>query len=210
MIHIDRYKNFKELASSEREGVDYQVVVASRGSAVTILAPHGGGIEPGTSEIAKAIAGTEFSLYGFEGWKPSGNYESLHITGVHFDEPRCLELLTQCQVVVAVHGCDSDDQRVYVGGLEEKVKRDLIKVLMHAGFDAIEDDTSHSGRDVENICNRCSTRKGIQLEITEGLRRAMFKGWRRRERENVTEVFNKFVAALRGLLLERLESNHKT
>jgi phage replication-related protein YjqB (UPF0714/DUF867 family) len=53
---------------------------------VAVIAPHGGGIEPGTSELATAIAGDDFSLYLFEGLKSAGNGE-LHITSTNFDEP---------------------------------------------------------------------------------------------------------------------------
>jgi phage replication-related protein YjqB (UPF0714/DUF867 family) len=41
--------------------------------ALAILAPHGGGIEPGTSELAEAVAGEGLSFYAFEGLKRSGN-----------------------------------------------------------------------------------------------------------------------------------------
>ena len=34
---------------------------------IVIIAPHGGGIEPGTSELAIAIAGEELSFAVFEG-----------------------------------------------------------------------------------------------------------------------------------------------
>ena len=73
------YKSFSELCRSEREGVSYQRKVANRQSRFAIIAPHGGRIEPGTSEITKAIAGTQFSYYTFDGIRQEGN-ELLHIT----------------------------------------------------------------------------------------------------------------------------------
>ncbi len=52
----DTYPNFAALARKERSGIDYQVRVRRARPAFAIMAPHGGGIEPGTSEIADAIA----------------------------------------------------------------------------------------------------------------------------------------------------------
>jgi phage replication-related protein YjqB (UPF0714/DUF867 family) len=42
------------------------------------VAPHGGAIEPGTSEVAKQVADNDLSLFIFEGIKPKGN-KRLHI-----------------------------------------------------------------------------------------------------------------------------------
>jgi len=88
----DTYPNFAALARSQRSGIDYRVLVRRAEPAFAVIAPHGGGIEPGTSEIADAIAGEKHSCYEFEGLKPSGN-SVLHITSTHFDEPMCLTVL---------------------------------------------------------------------------------------------------------------------
>ncbi len=52
----DKYPNFATLEQHERSGIDYCVLVRREEPAFAIVAPHGGGIEPGTSEIADAIA----------------------------------------------------------------------------------------------------------------------------------------------------------
>ncbi len=76
----DMYANFAALNAMEREGVDFCVCVVPRETISTvILAPHGGGIELGTSEVAKQIAGEDLSCATFEGRKPTGN-SHLHIT----------------------------------------------------------------------------------------------------------------------------------
>jgi len=36
------------------------------------MAPHGGGIEPGTIDIADAIARSEYTFYAFQGIKKRG------------------------------------------------------------------------------------------------------------------------------------------
>jgi phage replication-related protein YjqB (UPF0714/DUF867 family) len=200
MNHRDRYISFAQLARHEREGQDYRRLVERHISHVAIVAPHGGGIEPGTSEIAKALAGREFSLYCFEGVRPSGNDE-LHITSHRFDEPTCIQLVGHAQTVVAIHGCAGQREAVYVGGLDRRLKAQFIGVLGRAGFNAEPGVGDHAGCYACNICNRGSSGRGIQLELTRGLRLAMFKGLKWREREITTPVFDRFVNAVREVLL---------
>src|SRR5262245_27313861 len=99
----DKYPNFRTLARHERAGVDFRIVVRAAEPRFAVVAPDGGGIEPGTSEIADAGAGRELSFYAFEGLKPRGNAD-LHITSTRFDEPLCLSLIGQSGVVVTIHG----------------------------------------------------------------------------------------------------------
>ena len=91
----DAYQNFAALRRHEFEWIDFRVVVEDRHSPVAIVAPHGGKIEPGTSQIATAIAGLDYSLYCFEGIKRTGNAR-LHVTSSNFDEHRCLALIATC------------------------------------------------------------------------------------------------------------------
>jgi phage replication-related protein YjqB (UPF0714/DUF867 family) len=87
----DKYASFQELERTERRRV-YRVLSRPRKARIAIIAPHGGKIEPGTSEIARKIAGADFSFYAFEGRKKQHN-KSLHITSTRFDEPICLALI---------------------------------------------------------------------------------------------------------------------
>ena len=125
----DRYSNFAELAKNEVEGADYRVRVYAQGQTVVIIAPHGGRIEPGTSEIARAIAGHDHSLYLFEGLRDRP-HKDLHVTSTNFDEPRCQSLIKSYKVVVAVHGLDGGTQTAKIGGLDDvlrdKISKDLV------------------------------------------------------------------------------------
>ena len=199
MSHGDRYASFAELAGSAREGQDYRRLVERRASEFAIVAPHGGGIEPGTSEIARALAGREFTLYCFEGVRPEGNDE-LHVTSHCFDDPACVRLATQAQTVVAVHGCAGEHEAVYVGGLDRGLKARLIEALEAAGFRARPGAGDHAGCYTGNVCNRGRSGRGVQLEITKGLRLAMFEALTWRGREITTPLFDRFVAAVRGEL----------
>jgi phage replication-related protein YjqB (UPF0714/DUF867 family) len=92
----DRYRNFADLIEKEVPDRDFRVRVRPSKSDTVIIAPHGGGIEPGTSEIAEAIAATDYSFYAFERRKHHGN-GSLHITSSHFDEPQCIALVSNAK-----------------------------------------------------------------------------------------------------------------
>lgn len=142
---------------------------------VAVIAPHGGKIETGTSQIAAAIAADKHSLYSFEGRKKSKNRE-LHITSTNFNEPRCRDLVARCDAVIAVHGLDGVDERIDVGGLElDQGLRDRITGnLQRAGFKAyIVTNGPHAAIFGANICNRGRAGAGVQLEVTHGLRDAL-------------------------------------
>ena len=168
--HKDKYKSFAELLRGERENKDFKILVGDRNSDTTILAPHGGKIESMTSEIAHAVAGQEFNLYCFEGIKRNRNYEALHITSHRFDEPLCLRLLSRSRHVFTIHGCDGNDNAVYIGGRNKAMKKILALRFQEAGFTAHEGNHAFSGDETTNICNLGTTGEGIQLELTKRLR----------------------------------------
>ena len=171
-MHNDRYYSYSELAEHEVEGTDFQRTVFRRPfSAVAVIAPHGGKIEPRTSEIARAIAGEDFNLYLFEGIKKRGN-STLHITSCRFDEPSCLGLLSTCPFVIAIHGCVGHDERVLIGGLDNSLKDKVAIELRQAGVNVQNDGHHFQATDPSNICNRGQSSRGVQLELTRALRRS--------------------------------------
>ena len=197
---MDKYRCFRELQESEREGLDYAVMERSGSSELTVLAPHGGGIEPGTSEIADVIAGQEHRLYCFLDLKASGNGD-LHITSTNFDEPRGVAAAGSAQKILAIHGCDGDEEIIYLGGLDEALKQRLHLELEQAGFTALEPtDPTLGGTSKENICNRNALGMGTQVELTAGLRSKLFANLTRAGRQNRTDLFEKLVTAVRSAL----------
>ena len=194
-------RNFAELISHERPGIDYRIIACPRSSPIAVIAPHGGGIEPGTSELAEAIAGQEFSLYCFESHKTARG-KRLHITSTCFDEPACLAIVAASTTVLALHGSAEQEEIVHVGGRDARLARRLRNALNAAGFAAQPDDTAdHPGRLAANICNRGRSGRGCQLEISNGFRRTLFEGLKREQRKRTTERFHKFVGAIRAVLL---------
>ena len=174
MAHKDKYEDFAHLNAEQTEGLAFRVCATHRGSRLAIIAPHGGKIEPHTSEVASSIARDDFDLYCFEGLLPTGNFKILHITSTNFDEPRCLGLIRGCDIVVSIHGLGEEGDVIYVGGLDITLRDTIRESLEFAGFDARTDESAaHSAKNPLNICNKGFRRRGVQLEIENRLREAL-------------------------------------
>lgn len=166
----DTYLSFAELDVHETHGTDYRVRLVERsGAPVTVIAPHGGGIEVGTSQLAARIARGQHSLFLFEGLKPPWQNRGLHITSHRFDHPLCVDLVARSPVTLAVHGCRGES-RIYVGGLDTALKTLLTAKLGSAGFPASCHDHPYMGLNPSNICNRGSRGRGAQIELTRDFR----------------------------------------
>jgi len=205
----DTYPNFEALAKKETSGVDYDILVRRETLEFAIVAPHGGRIEAGTSEIAGSIADPatdaaadpRHSFYAFEGLKPSGN-GVLHITSTHFDEPLCLTLIGACERVLTIHGEQSTESgEVFVGGLDDALGKRLTLELTAGGFEVgVQPDPDLQGREPGNLCNRGTTSAGVQLELTRALRLTMFESLSPEGRQHRKPRFDVFVKAVRRAL----------
>lgn len=172
----DVYGSMTALFRNEIEGVDYRVNKHDSGNDRLVMAPHGGWIEPATSEIAGAIAGGDWSLFSFEGLKPGRPHRELHVTSEHYDAPQALDMVAKAWRVVAVHGRkdvqdeEFDGETTWVGGRDEIRAKGVLTALEVAGFAAIIAAHRLTGRAEGNICNRGPSKKGVQLEIPKSLR----------------------------------------
>ena len=200
----------------------------------TILAPHGGGIEPGTSELCLAVAGyhpadlsqcppagVTYDYWMFEGLRdPDRGNLDLHVTSTGCDDGVAVSLCAGSLNALTLHGflprpsgMAEDDQVVLVGGCHRDLRRDLREGLGAAGFDAqdaSQQDASQRGEldgDARcNIVNRTLLGMGAQLELSKPLRDAMFtEHTRARRKHTTTPLFWTFVAACRDVL-GRLEA----
>jgi phage replication-related protein YjqB (UPF0714/DUF867 family) len=165
----DRYSGFEELQRHETLNKDYTLSFRNADSRVTIMAPHGGKIEPRTSDLARRIAGENYNLYCFEGIKEKNN-ACLHITSHRFDEPGAVKLATKSEVVVAVHACTGTAGLVHIGGLNKKLGSMIAGELQDRGIGVSSDHPRFQGSNPANICNRGATGMGVQLEVTRDLR----------------------------------------
>ncbi len=168
----DRYRNFEELAAEMQPDVDYRIRWEDRGTPVVILAPHGGTIEPETSEIAEEIAGTDLSFYAFEALR-AGAHGDFHITSHRFDEPGAVDLVGRAKTAVAIHGRrDDGTDAVWLGGRATGLRDAIGAALRGAGFEAIPNERL-PGVHETNICNRTVSGEGVQLELPRSLRRRL-------------------------------------
>jgi phage replication-related protein YjqB (UPF0714/DUF867 family) len=190
--------SFAVLQANETIGVDYRIRVCHGRSGIAVMAIHGGGIEPGTTEIAEAVAGETHTFYSFSGLNSSGNAR-LHISSRKFDEPLGLAVARRARTVITIHGCRDTKAITYLGGRHHRLKLQIKQALTVAGFAAV-DGLRFPGINPKNICNKNRSGMGVQLEISIGMRKRLFEDITRPHRKRVTSSFIDYVHALqRGI-----------
>jgi phage replication-related protein YjqB (UPF0714/DUF867 family) len=200
----DKYRSFAELALAEPDA--YTIRVTNVAGSLVVAAPHGGSIEPGTSEIALAIAKGDFACYLFEGTKPSGN-RSLHITSSQFDEPRGLAFLRAAATAVTIHGEDSPEELVFVGGRHTTLLASVRDALELSGFVVRKHSNRQlQGLDPRNICNIGQCAAGLQLELSKGRRKRFFHSLSAAGRLQPTRRQALFCSSVHGALLQTVRA----
>jgi phage replication-related protein YjqB (UPF0714/DUF867 family) len=171
LVLANTFRSFADLRAVYQEDVDYRINRrVGLHPRIAVVAPHGGAIEPPTSQIASDIAGPDFSCYLFEGVRKSKNYKALHLTSEYFDEPKCLELIADCDQVVTVHGCKEGEVEVLLGGRDKALALLIAEALKAEGVLGRLDGHDFTGTARTNICNLGKSKAGVQLELTEALR----------------------------------------
>ncbi|MFZ0613600.1 MAG: poly-gamma-glutamate hydrolase family protein [Desulfobacterales bacterium] len=198
MLSVMTYRSFEELSANETEGLDYRIRDRGGASEIAVVAIHGGGIEPGTTEIAEATAGERHAFYTFSGLKSRGNGR-LHITSRRFDEPRCLRRARLAHTVISIHGCGDAEPLVLLGGRHNRLGQLIGQSLETAGF-VVRRSVRFPGLSPQNICNRGRLRRGVQLEISAGLRSLMFGDLTRSQRKKPSPLLLCFVTAVQAAL----------
>jgi len=195
---MGKYYSYQELSKNEQRGKDYHIRFRLGTSGIAIMAPHGGEIEPGTTEIADAVAGNAHSFYSFDGLKENGNSD-LHLTSKYFDEPLAMDIGKRSGSILAIHGCRERELVVYLGGRNRALKEKMKIALARVDF-TVGETSRFPGVHASNICNRNRQGKGIQMEISLGLRLKMFQDLSRANRKITTPLFETFVSILRDVL----------
>lgn len=193
----DYFQSLDELMSSV-PACDYQIVSLNRQSPVTIIAPHGGLIEPGTSEIARRIAGDDLNLFAFYGLRAE-RAEELHVTSTRFRHPELGKLLAATGFAVSIHGMGKVDfQRIWLGGLNYELKAQLAIALESRGFSTTSDAPLYRGESSANVVN-LPAHKGVQLEIPEDvIDEMLFKG----DEKHRDQRLRQFATAVRATVIE--------
>ncbi|MGW3263196.1 poly-gamma-glutamate hydrolase family protein [Streptomyces sp. NPDC001056] len=216
----DQYGSNTELytRTADKEGTDWvrrfrigapaQVTDNARATSsplgsTAVIAPHGGGIEAGTSELCMAISGytpfeadTDPASAAVAGepqrdywmFETLANSAAQHVTSTHCDDPAALAVCTGNLYAVSLHGFDeTTEKKVIIGGRDARLGRNLLAAFTKYGLTSPAADpdrdvtvvladasTSIDGDDPANIVNRTRTGAGAQLEISTALRKAMF------------------------------------
>jgi len=162
-------------------GRDLRIAFGDRGiERCLLVAPHGGGIEPGTSELLRTISDLgAWAWYEFAGFLPISNQEALHIASTLFDEPILLTLLPRTNFVLTLHGAQGTAEAVaYVGGRWDAGRATITAMINAAtathGIHAMEAPAQFAGREPSNLTNRGKLGHGIQLEFSRGARNLLF------------------------------------
>jgi phage replication-related protein YjqB (UPF0714/DUF867 family) len=203
------------------------------GPRTVILAPHGGGIERGTSELCLAVAGyhpanlpitppagVTYDHWMFEGIREGGNAD-LHVTSTGCDDGVAVSLCAGSLNALSLHGFDpapefpEDEQIVLVGGGNAALMELLLAGLRDANIKRLAAGAGGEldGDDPCNIVNRTlpvgdppRPLRGAQLELSTPLREAMFTEHSRpRRKHTTTQLFWTFVAVCRDAL-DRLQA----
>lgn len=165
--------SLKDLSLIETEDVSLSVEHIIKSPDAIIIAPHGGNIEFGTTQIARYIASDTYSFYSFVCNGTREKCAQYHISSHLFDEPKGLMAVAGARIVISIHGMKGESENIVVGGLLESNL--LIQKLCSVGFHAesAEKYPAISGIDPSNICNRGVLARGTQIEISDGLRRSL-------------------------------------
>lgn len=167
---VDIYRNFKELRSNTVENVDYEIETTVTDSDVIVIAIHGGKIEKGTTELAYALSShNNYNYYSYTGLKSKGN-STLHITSEKFDEPTASEMVSKSKTTLSIHGCSGSEEFTYIGGLDTELGNKIKESLTKYGFTVLDPPKNMAGISPNNIANKNMSGRGVQLEISKGLR----------------------------------------
>lgn len=196
------YHDFSELVLRCVQGRDYRFVIRDLGADVTIVAIHGGAIEPMTSEVATIIAGEEHNLYDLRGIRPGDN-SALRVPAQRFDEMRLRSLLKRSRTAVGVLGVPGDEPTVHLGGANRRLRAALQARLEEAGFAVRPPFGTGAAHHPRRFVN-WPTAGGVQMELSLALRRTLTRaplaGFSWEDPAAWTDRFNALVRAVRGAL----------
>lgn len=237
----DCYDSMTQLYDEEVEGLNYQRQWYRHRwryhpgkpnkpeNKIFIMAPHGGSIEAGTTELALATAGftkgfngkpatnNTFDYFLFEGINPPNQNGRLHVTASNYNDPVALQLVGNSLVSLAFHGCTDEQANkalgiqpanqpltaCLIGGMNLAFKEILETQLQAAGFNAVQTNFNMlDGNLPENIINRNSNPEGgAQFELTTSFRKLLYTSFSRKgRRKSTTTGFWNFVDATRNAI----------
>ena len=208
----DYYKSMTELYKDTTEGIDWKKDTRNVGKSVLIVAPHGGNIEQGTSELTKLVANNgDFDYFSFEAIRPSNNTQ-LHVTSTNYDDATLHEMIQDRTATISIHGAQGEEQLVYLGGYQSPLRDAIQSQLELKGFVVKIPPEYLGGLSNANFINKVEESTGVQLELTTALRKVFFKDEdtstaSRKKIENWTTTMYDFAEALNGAIKQVYPEN---
>jgi phage replication-related protein YjqB (UPF0714/DUF867 family) len=177
----DFYQSLEQLQADLQRDIHYRVRIFDRRREVTLIAPHGGFIEAGTSHIAEAIAASDCNFFDFQALQKR-HAKKLHVTSVKFRHGYLVDLLGRSSTAVSIHSKGSEQNgTILLGGLNSALKERIFAELKEAGFPVTTKGPRYRGVHPRNIVNLARDR-GVQIEHAP---------------LQTTAYFDSFVAAVR-------------
>lgn len=164
-------RDFAELVLSFRNNIDYEIEVMERGSPFCIVAVHGGGIDPLTEELARAVSGRAHSLYLLRSLKPE-ICDQLRIPARRYKEMRLDNMMQRSKAALSIVGCACNDVAVHLGGQNRQLKEILKTYLVEQGFETGSPVTPGASHSPTRFYNRAD-QGGIQIELGKELRASL-------------------------------------
>lgn len=200
-------QSFAELVLRYVANKEYRVQIVDRSADITIIAIHGGAVEPLASELAQAIAGSEHNLYDFQSLD-SSQAAAMRVPALRYSEMRLNALVRRSRVAVAIDGVPGEEALVHIGGKNAWLKRTLTEYLKQAGFSAAGSFLPGAAHDPTRYYNTAQT-GGVLIELSAGLRAEMTSetlcGEEWRKPASWQASFFSFVSAVRAALLAYAE-----
>lgn len=199
--HKDYYTSMTQLERETKEGIDWKKETRDQGSQVLIVAPHGGNIEQGTSELTKLLAQQGgYDYFSFEAIRPSNNTQ-LHVTSTHYDDPTLHQMVEGRSATISIHGAKGDDPIVFLGGAKSDLRDEIQSQLESRGFTVQVPPEYLGGLNENNFINKNENSTGVQLELTTSLRKALFNNQdmstsSRKNEDNWSPLMYQFADAL--------------
>jgi phage replication-related protein YjqB (UPF0714/DUF867 family) len=203
----DVYPNIEALKRAMHRERDYRIRVIDRASSVTIVAPHGGFVDEGTSALARAVAGCNYNLFDFQGLRDVDAFQ-LHVTSTRFRDPQLGRLLLRSDFAVSLHGMGDEpgqESVIWLGGLNKGLKQLMQQALENEGFNVNPAPPRFRGEHPDNVVNLAQFH-GVQLELPLSLRKHMYCGgitfYRDGKCPKPTAVFARFVRSVRASIAQ--------
>ena len=144
---------------------------------IGVIAIHAG-YERGTGELAISLAKAMGGVPIYVDANPK------HITSSRFSNLQIESFLGCVWALVSIHGCadrhlKESDEFVVVGGRNLSLKQSVLQALLQNDILATDliENPRLLGMHPHNVCNRCLSGAGVQLELSLSLRNRILRSW---------------------------------